>query len=204
MPEPHGFTVLAHEEVADVRPQRYSRNRSSFYADPVAWLMDAAITRAVDAAGDRRPPADHTGVVVVSAHATLGTMRSVARAASRGRVSPLEFAGANPGSLVSIACISRGLRGPTLLLTMEPDDGLAVASTVAAGWLRAGRAAAVVVGTHAARPAPDDPPGDATDDDGPRYRHVARCALLTAGTGPADGPDLRELLLDAPAIGVRR
>ena len=49
------------------------------------------------------------------------TLTAIAGTAARGFVSPLRFAGANPGVLAGLACIRWKLRGPSLTFAMAPD-----------------------------------------------------------------------------------
>jgi hypothetical protein len=133
-------------------PASARRPAPSFFADPAAWLVLAAIEAALGAAPatpvDATDPADAVGVIAVSEVATGRSIGEVAAGAARGRVSPLRFAGANPGSLAGVACHLLGLRGPSMVLTMPPADGLPVAELLAAGWLARGAAGRVVVATY--------------------------------------------------------
>ncbi|WUI03656.1 hypothetical protein OHR68_18175 [Spirillospora sp. NBC_00431] len=125
------------------------RSRASFYADPAAWLVVDAIERALDGAGERVLAARaETGVLAVSAHATRHTMRSIARQAAAGRVSPLRFAGASPGSLAGLPCIVLGLRGPSLLLGMAPETARTAALAVVSNWLATRQCRYVAVAEH--------------------------------------------------------
>lgn len=126
------------------------RNRiPSFYADPVAWLAVDALGDALEScASDVLAVRDEVGVIMVSAYCTLWTMRHVARSAVIGRMSPLRFAGASPGTAGSVSCIVFRLAGPSLTVSTAPETGLPVAGAVAASWLRSGAAAFVVVSAH--------------------------------------------------------
>lgn len=125
----------------------------SFYADPVAWLVADAVGTALAAAGSSEPTAGtDVGVVAVSEHATAHTMREVATSVQgRGRVSPLRFAGAAPGSVAGLACIVHGLRGPSLLLSMSPGAARPAVAVLARDWL-GGLCTRVVVAEHRTRP----------------------------------------------------
>jgi len=48
---------------------------------------------------------------------------------------------------VGVSCIAFGLRGPTMNLTMAPQDGIPVALTLCAGWLARKAAKLMVVAT---------------------------------------------------------
>ncbi|MFD6565081.1 hypothetical protein [Micromonospora profundi] len=125
----------------------------AFYADPVAWLVADAVGTALDAAGVQGPTAGtDVGMVAVSEHATGHTMREVAHAVrERGRVSPLRFAGAAPGSVAGLACIVHGLRGPSLLLSMSPGAARPAVAVLAGAWLGAS-CTQVVVAEHRRHP----------------------------------------------------
>lgn len=129
------------------------RRGASFYADPVAWLVADAVGAALASAGEPgRATGDDVAVVTVSEHATAHTMRQVAGMRDRGRVSPLRFAGANPGSVAGLACIVHGLRGPSLMLSMPPAQARSTVALLARAWLAGGACTRVVVSEHAARP----------------------------------------------------
>ncbi|WP_162795002.1 coronafacic acid synthetase [Nonomuraea lactucae] len=121
----------------------------NLYADPVAWLVADAVRDALTACpGDVAAARDDVGTILVSAHCTRHTMRAVAGSAAGGRVSPLRFAGASPGTAGSLACIVHGFRGPALTLSTGARDGLPTARVLARSWLRSGAAAYVIVSVH--------------------------------------------------------
>jgi len=182
MPPDAAHLVAAGLGAADTAdPAGFARNVPSFYADPAAWLVATAAERALDSCAVAvRDDPDRIGVVAVSPGCSAATLAVIARSTARGAVSPLRFAGASPGVLAGLTCIRRGLRGPSLTVTMPAAGGIPVAAVVAAGWLRAGQAEYVLVAAHT------------IDGDG----HHARCAVLRRGTG---GPaaDLPGLLIPA-------
>jgi 3-oxoacyl-(acyl-carrier-protein) synthase len=148
-PAPPGLVTLAEAvcESGDLAAE--GRRTVSFYADPVAWLVVSAVEAALAAAPDDvRRQAAEVGALAVSGHGTRHTMRSVAAAAERGRVSPLRFAGANPGSLAGLLCITLGFRGPSLLVCMPPDAARAAVPVIASGWLTSGQCRYVAVAEH--------------------------------------------------------
>lgn len=166
-------------EIVTADTDEFSRNRSSFYADPVAWLMAAVARQAIERCpddladllrGTDDTTADRVGVVMISETCSLSTISSVQAGVARGRVSPLRFAGANPGGLTSLVCIEWRFRGPTLTLAMSPADGLAPAKIVARAWLVGGQADHVLLGVHRVVDGPDGP------------RHIGRCAVLGSET----------------------
>jgi hypothetical protein len=185
------LTVIASGTVAAANPAALSGNRPSFYADSVGWLVTAAVAEAIaNSSEEFLSQPDEVGVVAVSDVCTGPSMRQIASTAGNGVVSPLRFAGANPGVLAGLPCIRWKLRGPTLTLTMNPAAGVEVAATVAASWLRGGQASYVLVIAHLIE----------------AEQHVARCAVTRRHSrGEFDGrPSLRELLVArACAVGLR-
>ncbi|WP_328603287.1 hypothetical protein OG943_24720 [Amycolatopsis sp. NBC_00345] len=119
------------------------------FADPVAWLVARSVGAALAAApAEATANPDEVGVILVSAHCTSGTLAAVAEATKSGRLSPMRFAAASPGTAGSISCIVHGFRGPSLTLATAPAIGLAAAQVVARGWLTAGAARYVVLSSH--------------------------------------------------------
>ncbi|MEV4846355.1 hypothetical protein AB0K20_24430 [Micromonospora matsumotoense] len=147
-----GVDVVATGRAGSTDLAGTGRRSVSFYADPVAWLVVEAVEAALASA--EVPVATavaETGMLCASTYATRHTMRSVVAGAARGRVSPLRFAGANPGSLAGLPCILFGLRGPSLLLTMPPETARPVMATIADAWLRHAGCQYVIVSEHQAR-----------------------------------------------------
>ena len=146
-----GLTTLARglRETGDLAAE--GRRTASFYADPAAWLVVSAVEAALAEAPEavRREPAE-IGALAVSDHGSRHTMRSVADTAARGRVSPLRFAGANPGSLAGLLCITLGFRGPSLLVCMPPERAGPIVALIAAGWLATGQCRYIAVAEHSA------------------------------------------------------
>ena len=64
-----------------------------------------------------------------------GTMAEVLAEGIKGFSQPMHYAAASPGTLVGVSCIAFGLRGPTMNVTMAPQDGIPIALTLCAGWL---------------------------------------------------------------------
>ncbi|QUQ68331.1 hypothetical protein [Kutzneria sp. CA-103260] len=129
-------------------PAQCADNRPSFYADPVAWLVARAVEQTLTEPVER----DQVAVLVMSATTTRPTMAGIADKAARGRVSPLRFAGANPGILAGLTCIQQGFTGPSLVLANEPADALDTAAAVVDSWLDSGQARHVVCVAHRADP----------------------------------------------------
>jgi 3-oxoacyl-(acyl-carrier-protein) synthase len=130
----------------------FSANRPSFYADPLAWLVTAAIDdilRGLSAQSAVDP--GEVGVVVVSSARSLPTAGLIAQSTARGRISPLRFAGGNPGILAGLACIQHGFRGPSMVLTAadaEDLDTVDAALALASSWLISGHARSVFCVRH--------------------------------------------------------
>ncbi len=173
--EQRPIAVVGSGTAAATDPTRYARNSSSFFVDPAGWLVAAAVEEALD--GCPEPVLsvpDRVGVVVLSDDGPAATMRAIAGTAGRGLVSPLRFAGANPGVLAGLPCIRWRLRGPSLTFAMEPDAAISAAQVVAAAWLYGGQAAYVLIASH--------------------LGEVAHCAVTRRG---APGRTLREVLVPA-------
>ena len=196
-----GFTVVAAGTAAGADPAAFARNSPSFFADPAAWAVTAAAadalagsTAEVRAAvgGGSGPAAAATGVIVVSPQCTATTMRAIARTAGRGFVSPLRFAGANPGVLAGLPCITWRLRGPSLVLGSDAEAALPVAAVVARSWLEFGQACYVLVAVHAVA-------GAAAGGAG----HEARCAVLRPARRDEPGDELAALLAPVGQAGGR-
>jgi Beta-ketoacyl synthase, N-terminal domain len=159
--------VIAAAELAVDDPGDSAVNRPSFYADPVAWLTAAAVARALDGHAHELGTEPDVGIVVMSATCTAPTMAVIARTVGRSRVSPLKFAGANPGILAGLPCIRGQFHGPSLVLATDPAASVDTALCVAVRWLRTRQARYVVCVAHTA----------------PAGRHLARCAVLDGSGG---------------------
>jgi hypothetical protein len=123
---------------SSVSPDMFeARTRATVrYADPAAWIIANAVARALATFGHPLTTYQHeVGMVVVSDQGPSTAMGEIQAAASAGFSSPLRYAASNPGSLVAVTCIAFGFRGPTLNLTMRPEDGVPVAIELCAGWL---------------------------------------------------------------------
>lgn len=123
----------------------------SVYADPVSWLVLEAVERAMgEGHEDLLAAREAVGHIAVSDHCTTHTMRGIAAAIPAGRISPLRFSGANPGSICSLPSQLLGFSGPSMTLSMPPEKGLPTAVAVARVWLRQRSAAYVLVTSHSA------------------------------------------------------
>ena len=159
------------------------------YADTAAWVTATAIARAIAPVAERVGPArDRVGVVVTSEHGPEETIASLAQAAREGYSSPLRFPAGNPASLVGVACVLMGFRGPTLNLLMPPTEGLRVAVFMAECWLDAGTADFVVAALCRRR---------ATG------RYLARAVVLGRGAASAsERAGISAWMAGAPEPGV--
>ncbi|MDX3311251.1 coronafacic acid synthetase [Streptomyces sp. NPDC054884] len=146
-----GEGVAVAPDLSAVRP----RQKASLYADPLSWLVLDAVEQALGACGGDVAPADAwakdgVGHIAVSDLCTTHTMRQLAGAIAEGRFSPLRFSGANPGSICSLPSQLLGFSGPTMTLSMPPEEGLPPALAVARAWLRQDCATRVIVTAHRA------------------------------------------------------
>jgi hypothetical protein len=146
-------TVLGRDERATDAGVAVRSRLPSLYADPLAWLIcdgvGAAARDAAETSGaDLTDSPDEVALVLVSAYCTDHSIRTVAEGARRGRVSPLRFAGTNPGSAGSLGAIVHGFRGPTLTLCSPAARTAPAARTVADAWLDTAAAAYVVLAVH--------------------------------------------------------
>ncbi|WP_242910585.1 hypothetical protein [Actinomadura terrae] len=125
------------------------KGRVSFYADPLSWLVEESVDRAIaNCPADLDADPEGVGLITMSDECTMRTMREIARRVPTGRPSPLRFSGANPGSAGVLAAITHGFKGPSLTLSMRPELGLTAAIALAGAWLAQGHASSVVVSGH--------------------------------------------------------
>ncbi len=118
------------------------------YADPAAWITATAVANALAESGDLLAKWQHEiGMIAISDHGPGKSMAKMQADGDTGFSSPLHYAASSPGTLVGVSAIAFGLRGPTLNLTMDPRDGLAVALTMCASWLQRKAARMMVVAT---------------------------------------------------------
>ncbi len=180
------LALLGHATVRGDDPARFAANRSSFYVDPVAWMVAAAAREAIaccesplTADNDN----DNVGVLVLGGTSTLPTSSIIASGARRGRVSPLRFAGANPGMLAGLTCIQLGLRGPSLVVRSDLAHGLGTAQALLETWLHGGRADTVLLAACHRESA----------------EYVVTCVVVRDGSGgPDQSEDIADLLAACP------
>jgi hypothetical protein len=118
------------------------------YADPAAWMTATAVALALAGAGDLLAEWRHEiGIIAISDLGPAESMTRVQADATTGFSSPLHYAASSPGTLAGVSCIAFGLRGPTMNLTMAPQEGIPVALTLCAGWLGRKTARLMLVAT---------------------------------------------------------
>jgi hypothetical protein len=134
------------------------------FADPAAWITATAVAHAISQSKDLLAASLHKiGIVAISDQGPGSTMAQVNEGASAGFSSPLRYAASNPGSLAGVACIAFGFRGPTLNLTMVPEQGVPVALQMCSSWLTQRNAQWMILATFT--------------DNGP-HTQLARAVLL--------------------------
>ncbi|MFJ6573336.1 beta-ketoacyl synthase N-terminal-like domain-containing protein [Streptomyces sp. NPDC091292] len=170
-PEGAGMVAVGHGRAVRDELTVVRSRIPSLYADPLAWLVADAVEDALSGcADDVLAVREDVATILVSAECTLRTMEAVARSVPSGRVSPLRFAGASPGSAGSLVCLLHGFKGPSLTFSTTPEAGLSAAHTVARSWLRSGAASYVVLCAH------EEPEG---------RRHLVQCSILAPHTRAA-------------------
>ncbi|MEJ2409003.1 MAG: hypothetical protein P8Y48_06575 [Novosphingobium sp.] len=142
MAEPDGRMTVK----AVVYDEIQSRNKPSFFATPVAWAVADFVEMLVRENGEIDP--HRTGMIVASDECSLATIREISRAAARGHVSPLRFAGASPSVVVGLPALLQGARGPALCLTMPPEHALAAMAATIEYWFRHSNVVAVAAVAH--------------------------------------------------------
>ncbi|MBB4132044.1 coronafacic acid synthetase [Xanthomonas sp. 3075] len=137
------------ESLAALGSAAGAAQKTSAYADPLSWLVFEAVERALDNCRDAVLTACQTvGHIVVSDICTLHTMQHIARDLGRNRLSPLRFSGACPGLVCSLPGQLLRFSGPSMVLSMPPQDGLVPAALLAQDWLDSGAASYVLVSAH--------------------------------------------------------
>lgn len=118
------------------------------YADPAAWITANAVKFALDGAEGLLAEWRHEiGIVTIGDQGPGTSMAKVQADGATGFSSPLHYAASSPGTLVGVSCIAFGLRGPTMNLTMAPQDGMQAAIMLCEGWLARRAARLMVVAT---------------------------------------------------------
>jgi len=149
------------------------RTRPSFYATPLAWAA-ADFTGLLLGEDDEIAP-HHTGMIVASDECSLSTIRELSRAAARGAVSPLRFAGASPSIVAGLPALQYGIRGPTLALTMPPEHASSAILALIKYWVGSNNIASVIAVAH--------------------YRQHERRHLFKGFIARSSGDDVRQQIL---------
>lgn len=189
MSELHSLIVLGSGEASAHQPGLFdAKIRATVrYADPAAWITATAVSLALTGSEDLLAEWRHQiGIIAVSDQGPGKSMESVQTAATTGFSSPLHYAASSPGTLVGVSCIAFGLRGPTLNLTMDPQDGLPVAINLCSAWLARKVAPFMIVTTCRA---------------GSSGAMLSRAALLApAGFSGSDAPLTESLMTWLAAV----
>ncbi len=195
MSELHALIVVGSGEASAHQPGLFdAKVRATVrYADPAAWITATAVSLALAGSEDLLTEWRHQiGIIAVSDQGPSKSMESVQTAATTGFSSPLHYAASSPGTLVGVSCIAFGLRGPTLNLTMDPQDGIPVAMDLCTAWLARKAAPFMIVATCR------------TSSSGAMKSHAA--LLATSGFSGSGAPLTESVIawLAAvdPAIGV--
>jgi hypothetical protein len=126
--------------------ERESRNRSGFYAAPLAWAAADFTRRLIEDEGAIAP--HHIGLILVSDECSLAAIRELAGTAREGRISPLRFAGSSPAIVAGLPALEQGIRGPVLALTMRPRLAQAAVMALIRYWTSYSGVTAVIAIAH--------------------------------------------------------
>jgi hypothetical protein len=123
-----------------------SYNKPSFYAPPVAWAVANFTQSLIEDEGGIVP--HQTGLIVVSDECSLSTIRELSRTAAQGTISPLRFAGASPSILAGLPALEQGIRGPTVCLTMPPEQAANAVVALINYWIEYNNIVSVIAIAH--------------------------------------------------------
>jgi hypothetical protein len=123
-----------------------ARNKPSFYAPPVAWAAAHFTQSLIEDEGGIVP--HHTGMIATSDVCSLDTIRELSCTDVQGTISPLRFAGVSPSILAGLPALQQGIRGPTLCLTMPPDQASSAILAMINYWIRYGSIISVIAIAH--------------------------------------------------------
>ncbi|MGA2233654.1 MAG: hypothetical protein ABSH22_22330 [Tepidisphaeraceae bacterium] len=132
------LAVVGSAEASEPKMEMFSQAARSAvrYADAMSWTAATAVGLALnDLTPELLSKRHEIGVITVSHHGPSQTIAAVAQAAAEGFSSPLRYPASNPGALAGVTCITHGLRGPTMNLTMPPAVGLPAAISLASSWI---------------------------------------------------------------------
>ncbi|MFC0708640.1 hypothetical protein [Azorhizophilus paspali] len=123
-----------------------SKNKPSLYADPLAWaIADFAESFVTSYDSEDRK---NIGLIIVSDYCSLATMSGLSKTMVDGKLSPLKFAGANPGVVCGIAAIEHSLRGPSIVFTMPPKHAAEVMKATSSMWMQRSSVHGALLITH--------------------------------------------------------
>ncbi|HQV04688.1 MULTISPECIES: hypothetical protein [unclassified Novosphingobium] len=108
------------------------RNGPSLFAPPAAWAVAQFAGELIESGG--RFDMQNFGLVVASDDCSLATVRTLAQSLERGVLSPLRFAGSSPSILAGLTAIQLQIRGPTICLTMPPENASLAFEALLAFW----------------------------------------------------------------------
>ncbi len=129
--------LISCEESISTDLNTIKKSVPSIYADPASWLVLDALEKAIKTCNiDIEKDRIEVGVIAISAQCTKHTMHRITNQVKGGRISPIRFAGANPGSLAGLPCIIYGFKGPSLTFSMLPNDCLETVNTLSISWFR--------------------------------------------------------------------
>ncbi len=138
----HTLTAVKTAVYSDIK----ARNKPSFFATPVAWATADFARLLIEDEGGIDP--HHTGLIVVSDECSLSTIRDLSRTAAQGTISPLRFAGASPSILAGLPALEQGIRGPTVCLTMPPEQASNAVVALINYWIKYNNIVSVIAIAH--------------------------------------------------------
>lgn len=123
-----------------------ARNGPSFFAPPAAWAVAQFAAELVEGLGPY--DMENFALVVTSDECSLDTVRALSQTLARGSLSPLRFAGSSPSILAGLAAIQLQIRGPTICLTMPPENAGTAIEALLAFWLESEVVSAAMAISH--------------------------------------------------------
>jgi hypothetical protein len=112
----------------------------------LAWAVAHFAQSLIESEGGI-PPED-TGLIVASDECSLEAMSEISLTAARGIVSPLRFAGASPSIVVGLPALQHAIRGPSLCLTMPPEQACDAITALIGYWTSYNRISTVIGVAH--------------------------------------------------------
>ena len=116
------------------------------YADKYCWYVAETVKKIVDnVLIDWSKMKDNVGIIFLNNLELQDTVSNVQNDLKRGIVSPLLFIASNAGSPISVVASMYGFHGPTINLTMPPENGTFISCLVASQWLYKSQADLVIL-----------------------------------------------------------